>query len=124
MNTIESLVTEQNITLLGALFGTAWTLFKGSEWFQRARARRLEQAVTALEAGIEQTYQVYVRAIKESNADGRLSTEERRRAREMARAAAVAFGRTQGIDVLREIGADYVDLWISRLVNQRKTAKR
>ena len=44
------------------------------------------------------------------------------RARELARDAAIAFGRTRGVDVVGSIGHDYIDLWITKLVKQRKVA--
>jgi hypothetical protein len=117
-----TLITEPGLTFLAVVFGAAWTFFKSSDWHQRIRERRFADAVTALEAGVERTYQVYVRAIKESSEDGKLTPEERRRARELAREAAIAFGRTQGINVIREIGHDYVDLWIARIVRKLKSA--
>ncbi|MCL4693334.1 MAG: hypothetical protein KJ060_12600 [Candidatus Hydrogenedentes bacterium] len=117
---MENLVSETSITLLGAVFGAAWTFFKSQDWYQRAKERRYADAVTALEAGVDQTYQTYVRAIKDASEDGKLTAAERRRAREMARDAAVSFGRTQGIDVIAEVGSDYIDLWINRLVKKAK----
>jgi len=119
---MESLASETTITLLGAVFGAAWTFFKSQDWYQRAKERRYSQAITALEAGVDQTYQIYVRAIQEASEDGKLTPAERRRAREMARDAAVSFGRTQGINVIAEVGSDYIDLWINRLVKKAKKA--
>ena len=120
---MENLVNESSITLLGAIFGTAWTFFKSQDWYQRAKQRRFSQAITALEAGVDQTYQTYIRAIKESSEDGKLTSPERRRARELARETAVSFGRTQGVDVIAEVGNDYIDLWINRLVKKMKKAR-
>ncbi len=117
---MESLVSDTSITLLGTVFGAAWTFFKSRDWYQRAKERRYAQAISALEAGVDQTYQTYVRAIKEASEDGKLTSAERRRARELARDAAVTFGRTQGINVIAEVGGDYIDLWINRLVKQAK----
>ncbi|MCC6699494.1 MAG: hypothetical protein IT365_27965 [Candidatus Hydrogenedentes bacterium] len=117
---MENLVSGTSVTLLGALFGTAWTFFKSQDWYQRAKERRYAQALLALEAGVDQTYQTYVRSIKESSADGKLTPAERRRARELARDAAVLYGRTQGIDVINEVGQEYIDLWINRLVSKLK----
>lgn len=120
MNNLTHIISEPALTSLGAILGGLWTFFKASDFFQRAKAQRFAEAITALEAGVQQTYDVYVRAVKESSADGKLSSEERRRARELARDAAIAFGRTKGIDVLTAIGHDYIDVWITKLVNQRK----
>lgn len=122
MNDLNHLMSEPALTTLGAVLGGLWTFFKASDWYQRARDNRFTEALHALEAGVQQTYDVYVRAVKEASADGKLSSEERRRARELARDAAIAFGRTRGIDVIGSIGRDYIDMWISKLVNQRKAA--
>ena len=120
MSDLNTLMSEPALTTLGALAGGLWTFFKASDWYQRVQDNRLSGALSALEAGVQQTYDVYVRAIKDASADGKLSNEERRKARELARDAAVAFGRSRGIDVVGTIGRDYMDMWISKLVNQQK----
>jgi hypothetical protein len=63
---------------------------------------------------------MYVKTIKESREDGKLTEEEARCARQRAQEAAIEFGRTQGIDVLRELGTEYIDLAIAKLVKQLK----
>lgn len=70
---------------------------------------------------MELTYRTYVRAIKESREDGKLTEEEMRNARRRAREAAIQFGRTQGVNVLRELGTEYIDLLIAKLVKQFKS---
>ena len=35
--------------------------------------------------------------------------------------ASIRFGETQGVDVLRELGAEYIDLWIAKLVKGLKS---
>lgn len=108
------------LTALGAIVGFLWAAFKSSEWCERRRTQRFAEALQALEAGVEQTYRTYVRKIKEGKKDGRLSEEEIRNARILARQTAIDFGRTRGVDVLRAIGEDYVDLWIAKLVTRLK----
>ena len=120
MSLASILQSEAGLALVGSILGGVWTFFKSCDWYVRIRRRRYSQALRALEAGVEQTYQTYVRAIKESSADGRLSEDERRQARQLARETAIAFGRTEGVDVLRELGEAYLDLWITKLVNRLK----
>jgi uncharacterized membrane protein YebE (DUF533 family) len=122
MNLETLLVSEAGLTMLGAVAGAVWTLFKTMDWYARGRRRRFEAALRALEAGVERTYRTYVQALKEANADGRLTEEERRRARELARETAILYGRTEGVDVLHELGEAYLDLWIAKLVKRLKTA--
>jgi len=108
------------LALVGTVLGGIWTVFRSSEWHQRAQRRRCSRSLQALEAGVELTYRTYVQAIKEARADGKLTAEEAGEARRRARDAAVEFGRTQGVDVLRELGGEYIDLWISKLVKRLK----
>ena len=115
MSLANVLVSESGLTLVSAVLGGIWTLFRSSEWFSRARNQRYGKALQALEAGVEVTYRTYVQAIKEARADGKLTAEEAEQARQRARNAAIAFGRSQGIDVLRELGGAYIDLWIASL---------
>lgn len=121
MSASEILTSETGLTLAASLFTTAWTFFKGQEWFRNSKNERVRKALEALEAGVEKTYDCYVSALKEASEDGKLTVAERRRARELARDAAIEFGRTQGIDVARELGGEYLDLWIERIVRKTKS---
>ena len=114
--------SELGLTVVSAVLGAIWTAFRSSEWYRRLCDQRFNKALHALEAGVEATYRTYVRAIKEARADGKLTGEEMAEARRRAREAAIEFGRTQGIDVLRELGSGYIDLWIAKLVKTLKGA--
>ncbi len=109
-----------NQAFVGAVLGAVWTFFKTSDWFERLRTRRIAKAIRALEAAVDQTYRVYVRQIKEGREDGKLTDAERRHAHRMARRAAIEFGKQEGVDVLRTLGHDYLDLWISKIVKRLK----
>jgi len=121
MQLFEWFSSEGALTLLGGLLGTAWTIFKSSEWYGQRRRKRYAAAVEVLEAAVEETYRTYVAALKEGRSDGRLTPAERQRARQLARERAITIGRHRGIDVLRELGQELIDLWIARHV---KTLKR
>lgn len=108
------------ITLLGSAMGAVWAGFKSSEHYQRAQRQRFQKALLALESGVERTYQAYVKAIKAGRADGRLTESEKARARSLARTRAIALAKEAGVDLLRVIGEDYVDVWIGKLVRKRK----
>lgn len=114
------LTSDAGLTLVGAVVGSVWTLLKSSAWFTARRERRTAQALQALEAGVEQTYRSYVRAIKEGREDGRLTAAERTRARMMARERAIVLAREQGVDLLRAVGEDYLDVWIAKMVQRLK----
>lgn len=106
--------SEAGVALVGAVVGAVWTAFRSSDWWQRRVAGRRAQAMLALEAGVEQTYRAFVRGIKLARNDGKLTDTERARARDMALEAAIRFGRARGVDVLRELGAEFVDLHLAR----------
>ena len=116
MNLTGVLASDAGLAVLGSVVGGIWTLVQSSRWYRRMRTRRFHGAVQALEAGVELTYRTYVRAIKQSREDGKLTDEERRRARRRARQAAIEFGQTRGIDVIRELGPEYVELWLEKTV--------
>jgi hypothetical protein len=116
----ELTLNDTTLTLLATVATTAWTLFKTSDWWQQHRQRRFDRAIQVLESAVDETYRAYVERIKEARADGKLTAGERRRARELARQRAITIGRTQGIEVLQELGGEYVDLWIARLVKKLK----
>lgn len=120
---ISSLIdSEAGITLVGSALGAIWTFFRSRDWYAKLRRRRFSNAVQALEAGVDKTYREYVRTIKESREDGKLTREENRDARRRARRSALEYGATTGVDVLRELGDTYMDLWISKLVRKAKRA--
>jgi len=120
MNIATVLTSDTGLTLLGTVLGGAWTWFKSSEWLARRRNEGLERALLTLESAVEQTYRCYVRAIKEGRADGKLTSAERVKARTMARERALAIARTEGIDLLRLLGEEHLDLWISKVVRGLK----
>lgn len=112
--------SETGLTLVTSVLGGLWATFKASDWRRQAQGSRYEKALQALEAGVEVTYRTYVQAIKEAREDGRLTEEEARQARQRARNAAIDYGRRQGVDVVSEVGAEYIDLWIAKLVKKLK----
>lgn len=122
MTTSELLTSEPGLTLAASLFTAAWAFFKGQEWVRNSKDDRLRKALDALEAGVQKSYDTYVRALKEASEDGKLTVSERKRARDLAREAAIEFGATQGIDVARELGREYLDLWIERIVRKTRSA--
>jgi hypothetical protein len=121
MSVVENFSSGLGLTLVTAILGSVWTAFRSSEFYSRARNERYGAALEALEAGVELTYRTYVRSIKESREDGKLTQEEMRLARRRAREAAIEFGRTRGIDILKELGANYIDLIIAKQVKNLKT---
>lgn len=112
--------SEPGLSLVATVLGSLWTFFKSRDLFSERRASRRVMALEALEAGVDETYRTYVREIKKAREDGKLTYDEIRRARKLARDAAVKFGKTRGVNVAKAVGKEYIDLWIEKFVNRAK----
>ena len=121
---IDVLASEQvvaaAISLVTLVCGGLWTLVKTSDWFARIKARRWARVIVAVEQGVVYAGQTYADAVKQASADGKLTHDEARRALNTARDAAISFGRTRGVDVLREVGREYIDLYIEQALGTMK----
>lgn len=120
MEAWQNMGIDLGMTVVGTVVGGLWASFKASDRYQRWQQRRYRKALLALESGVERTYQAYVKAVKAGRADGRLTEEEKARARSMTRARAIQLAKGEGVDLLRTIGEDYIDVWITRLIGRRK----
>jgi hypothetical protein len=117
---VEQFALDWVVALVATIVGAAWTFFKSRDLYQRIKQEKYFAAVEALEAGVEKTYRVYVQALKEAKADGKLTPEEKATARQKAVAYAQEFGRTHGIDVIEELGREYIPVLISKIVRLLK----
>jgi len=117
---LETFALDWVVALVGTLLAAAWTFFKSRDLYEEIRQQRYFVAVEALEAGVEKTYRVYVQALKEAKADGKLTPDERAVARQKAVAYAQEFGCTRGIDVIEELGREYIPVLISKIVRMLK----
>ncbi|MFC1735129.1 hypothetical protein ACFL1X_03365 [Candidatus Hydrogenedentota bacterium] len=117
---IEIIGWENIVATVGAIVAMAWTALKGQVFFERVRSQRYWKAVKCLESGVVFTYENYVREIKAASSDGKLTVDERRRARKTAIEKAKEYGWDHGIDVLRELGRDYVPVLVERIVGRLK----
>ena len=71
-----------------------------------AKRTKYDLALDCIAAGVEETWETYVRGIKAGAEDGKLTTEERAEARSHALQAAVAYARAAGLDLLEALGSD------------------
>lgn len=120
MNLTEILNSDPALALAGTIIGGLWSIFKARALRRDNRQQRYDRAIHALEAGVDDVYRTYVRELKRAREDGRLTSAEAARARRLARERAIEYGRHEGIDVLREIGSDYLDLWISKILRRAR----
>lgn len=108
------------LTLIAGIACALWIFLRSTEWFQQKHARKFDIALQALEAGVEQTYRTYVRAIKAARADGKLTDDEIHRARSLALHTAIDLAAAAGLDLIRELGDPFVELWLSKTVARLK----
>ena len=112
-------------TQAGAWIAAA--LGTGVAWLARqafVRRWRLERALQCLEAGVRQTYEEYVRGVKEASDDGKLSPEQRETATRRALAAARDYARREGIDLLRHYAEAYLPVAVDRIVRRFRSESR
>ena len=114
------LESEMGLTIVCAAIGSVWTAFKGMDWFAQRRHNRHTTALMAVEAGVEHSFQTYVKAIKAARADKKLTAAERKHARALAQEMALRVGRAQGVNVAHELGREFLPVWITRMVGELK----
>jgi hypothetical protein len=117
---LQDIALDWVVALVGTIVAGAWTFLKSRDLYQEMRGQRYSVAMDALEAGVEKTYRVYVEALKKAKADGKLTPEEKAAARQRAVAYAQEFGRTRGIDVIEELGGEYIPVLIGKIVRALK----
>ena len=120
MNLTNILTSDPALSLVAGVAGTIWAAVQSSSWFSRLNRARLQRALRCVESAVRQVYEEYVRSLKAARADGALTADERRRARELARDRAVAIARPDGIDLAATLGREHLDLWIERVLRRVK----
>ena len=111
------------IKMVGIVAMLIVSAVQATTWYQRICIGRKKKAVDAVLAGVQHTYDVYTKSIKEGRQDGTLTAEEKAKARQLAKEAAIEFGRTQGVDVIKSIGEEFIDFYIARSVKALKSPK-
>lgn len=122
MHLQDLLTSDATLTLAGALAAAIWTAVQSTAWFAQIKQNRFARALTILEAGIEDTYRTYVQALKAARADGKLTAEEKQEARRRARDRALEIARAEGVDLVRELGPAFIELFLSKLVVKMKSS--
>ena len=119
--TLTSILTsDPALSVIAGIAGAVWTAVQSTSWFKQLNRDRVQRALRCVESAVRQVYEEYVRNLKAASADGTLTDEERRRARELARDRAIAIARTDGIDLAATLGREHLDLWIERVLARVK----
>lgn len=97
----------------GAIFAWIWKRVK-------VKDERLQKALAFLEEGVDETWEEYVKALKDGAKDGKLTAAERKAALNMAIEKAKVFAKAEGWDILKYISASVLPMIIKKLVGDRK----
>lgn len=106
--------------LAAAIVGFLWLKFQRTMEKSTKNNAMIKKAMEFLEAGVSKTYQEYVRARKAASADGKLTEEERREARQMAYTFARSYAAKEGISLVRTLGADMIPVLLEKTVGGLK----
>lgn len=117
---MEFLNSEAILNIIAAAVALGFGLIKRMEWMQRAKNERYLTAMQAIAAGVDQSYTEYVKEIKEGQADGKLTSDEIVKARRKALNFARNFARKEGVDLVTELGASFLESILTRAVQQAK----
>jgi len=112
--------TEQGLALVALAVGAVWTLFKTSDWWKEKTKGRFDKALGCVEAGVQHSYDVFVRETKLAGKDGKLTKEERAEAFKVATSAAKMFAKTQGLDLAKIIGEELYSHYVEAAVRKAK----
>ncbi len=83
---------------------------------------KLGVAANAIEVGVIDTFESYVRVRKAGWADGKLTDDERREARSIAINVAIDFARDKGLDIVKFYGKEYLPVLIEKFILKNKIA--
>ena len=116
---IEAL-TPVAITLVGGL----WAIFKAKVLKKAKKEEAYNKVLDCIESAVQQTYEGYVRDIKASRADGKLTSEERDVAKDAAVRVAKEQARHLGLEAERIVGEDLLPMLVERMVAKLKARKK
>lgn len=111
---------ETFFNLLAAVVGYMWLRAQHALGVDRKNNTTMTRALQFVEAGVAKTYQEYVRARKAASADGKLTEEERRTARQMAFTFARSYALKEGLNLVNVLGADVIPVIIEKTVGGLK----
>ena len=126
------------IITVGAIIAALWTIFKGGDFLtkwrrvqalvvstttnekQKKRALIKMRAAELMQGAVTEIYDEYVREAKKGKADGKLTNEERAKARGMAINRAVKIAKDEGWELLKEFGLPHLKALAEQSVSWAK----
>lgn len=106
--------------VVGAIVAAIWLIVKQKIKMDEDWQVRLTGFI---EAGVQVTYDEFIRQAKKASADGKLTPEQINEARGKAWDAAKVFARDQGIDLVKQVAAEQIPVLITRVANGMKNKK-
>ena len=110
------------------LGGLTWLARFIDSWLRERTAMKshaaLEAAYNFAAYGVDYTWKILVSALKDAKAnDGKLTEEEKRQALTMAKGAAIDYARKNGVDLVKNIGPELLELLIEKVIGDRKAGQ-
>lgn len=112
-----------NENLLAVVVGVGACVFAGLKKMSLVRKLKLDKVVEFIEAGVQITYENYVRVLKNSREDGKLTAAERSYAVNKALEHARTFAAKEGINMLNYYSQEYLPVLVEKIVSERKAGK-
>ena len=106
------------LVTLGVGLLVAWVVRKG--WIKADLGDKLKLDVSG---AVNAVYHEYVKARKEANADGKLTDEEKKEARNLALAKLKEIGKEKGIDYAKTYGVPAILGLVEKYVSENKKEK-
>ena len=113
------LQSDTGMNLLLGIIASVFGVVKALSW---TKQKKLDIALDALEIGVRQTYEGYVKSLKMANQDGKLTDEEKKTARDIALTVATAWAKTQGVNLAKVYAKEYLPILVEKLVRSSKMA--
>ncbi len=111
-----------NENLLAAVVGVAACVFGVVKRFEIVKKMKLDKVVTFIEAGVQITYENYVRVLKNSREDGKLTAAERSYAVKKALEHAKAYAAKEGIVLTKFYSEEYLPVIVEKIIGEKKAA--
>jgi len=112
------LASEVTQSLIISVLGIAWGVIQGTKWFQRIKDRRYYKCLKVIEEAVRDTFYDYVKQVKDANADGKLTDDEKSRAKRYAMRRLETLAAEKGIPVFQQFTVESVNRLFDTMVQR------
>lgn len=107
--------------IIGAILALIWGIIVTKTKMKEGKKKKI---VEAFEAAVQDTYTEFVRELKAGKEDGKLTKDEVKKAQGMAWDKAKGILQSQGIELGKEVAAEYGPVLVTKLVQLFKKDKK